>query len=67
MSATIKTTNAGSQISYIIEGTEAEVKEAIEGIERSYHPMGYGTTFYPPKSVSEGHFVAHGYRSTSCD
>jgi hypothetical protein len=67
MSAEIKTTNSGYQTSYIIEGTEAEVMEAIAGIERSYHPMGYGTSFYPIKPTDDGKFIAHGYRSNSCD
>jgi hypothetical protein len=67
MSANIKSTNTGSQTSYIIEGTEAEVMEAIAGIERSYHPVGYGTSFYPIKPQGDGKYVAHGYRYNSCD
>lgn len=66
--AQVTAVKSGGQTRYVIEDhAKQEVEDAIERIERSYHPLGYGTTFEVPEQRADGSWVAHGYRANSCD
>jgi hypothetical protein len=58
----------GFQTTYRIEADELEeLEDAIERIERNFHPLGYGTTFDKPEQRADGSWVVSGYRYNSCD
>jgi len=67
VTAKIDARSASGMTTYVIEGTEEEVKQAIERVERRYHPLGYGTSFMPLKPKGDGVFVTTGSHSNSCD
>lgn len=67
MAATVDARSFAGQTQYEISGaTEAEVQEAIDSILKSYHPLGYGTSFTAIKE-KDGKFRAYGRRNNSAD
>jgi hypothetical protein len=68
MTAIVESTRSGNRTDYTVIGTRDEVEEAIDRILANYHPLGYGTTFNPPRPAdASGIITAHGYRYNSCD
>jgi hypothetical protein len=67
--AQIQSSNNGQRTSYLITAADKEaVVEAIEGIYRAYHPLGYGTSFGKVQMLEEsGQWICHGHRYNSCD
>jgi hypothetical protein len=56
------------QTYYEIEADEREeVEDMINRIERSYHPLGYGTRFDRIEQRSDGSWIVRGQRANSCD
>lgn len=66
--AEIHTSNDGLQTRYTISSRDlADLEEAITEIKARYHPLGYGTSFDPPKQFKDGSWSTHGWRANSCD
>jgi len=66
--AKVTVNHRGSEIDYVIEDNDlAEVEDAIDRIERNYHPVGYGTSFRKPEQRADGSWISRGHRWTSCD
>lgn len=65
--ATTDAKSSGGMTYYTLTGDLEAVLDAIARIEANYHPLGYGTSFSPPKQQEDGQWVAHGSRANSCD
>lgn len=66
--AKVVSERSGAEIRYTVEADDlAEVEDAIDRIERNYHPVGYGTAFNKPEQRADGSWISHGHRWTSCD
>lgn len=66
--AKVTAEHTGGEVRYTVEGHDlVEVEDAVDRIERAYHPMGYGTGFWPPEQRSDGSWICHGHRSASCE
>jgi hypothetical protein len=70
--AKVTSNNDGYRTSYVITAAEKKaVEAAIEGICRSYHPLGYGTSFGKITLLEEKGewicWICRGSRSNSCD
>ena len=63
----VQTNSDGRRTNYVITGSKEQVEQAIERVERAYHPLGYGTTFRPLSEIEPGKWSASGYRYNSCD
>ena len=67
MPANVEMTSDGRSTQYVITGSLPEITEAIDRIEKAFHPAGYGTSFTEPREVQPNVWRVEGDRSNSCD